>query len=182
MKIVVVALLAALTGLTHGRVCERPDLRALVTGLVDEGKAVAAAQGKFMRPVHAPNTPLNKITYALHFDASLFARYLRRYAEARGVERIEGKVRNVELGPEDASHAYIVIEREDGTARHFGKVLAIPAVAGLIERDVAGTFLFLTDGTDECRLLFAYTETGARGVDCGRRGDRGGRLRRRTAL
>jgi 2-dehydropantoate 2-reductase len=35
----------ALTGLTHGRVCERPDLRALVTGLVDEGKAVASAQG-----------------------------------------------------------------------------------------------------------------------------------------
>src|SRR5262249_2988045 len=34
----------ALTGLTHGRVCERVDLRALVTGLVDEGKAVAAAQ------------------------------------------------------------------------------------------------------------------------------------------
>jgi 2-dehydropantoate 2-reductase len=36
--------LGALTGLTHGRVCERPDLRALVTKLVDEGKAVAAAQ------------------------------------------------------------------------------------------------------------------------------------------
>jgi 2-dehydropantoate 2-reductase len=35
----------ALTGLTHGRVCERPNLRALVSGLVDEGKAVAAAQG-----------------------------------------------------------------------------------------------------------------------------------------
>ena len=35
----------ALTGLTHGRVCERPNLRALVTALVDEGKAVAAAQG-----------------------------------------------------------------------------------------------------------------------------------------
>ena len=35
----------ALTGLTHGRVCERPDLRALITALVDEGKAVAAAQG-----------------------------------------------------------------------------------------------------------------------------------------
>src|SRR5213078_2398372 len=34
----------ALTGLTHGRVCERPDLRALVSGLVDEGKAVAAAE------------------------------------------------------------------------------------------------------------------------------------------
>jgi 2-dehydropantoate 2-reductase len=35
----------ALTGLTHGRVCERPALRALVSALVDEGKAVAAAQG-----------------------------------------------------------------------------------------------------------------------------------------
>jgi 2-dehydropantoate 2-reductase len=35
----------ALTGLTHGRVCERPDLRRIVSALVDEGKAVAAAQG-----------------------------------------------------------------------------------------------------------------------------------------
>jgi 2-dehydropantoate 2-reductase len=35
----------ALTGLTHGRVCERPDLRALVSCLVTEGKQVAAAQG-----------------------------------------------------------------------------------------------------------------------------------------
>ena len=37
--------IGALTGLTHGRVCERPDLRALVSRLVDEGKAVATAQG-----------------------------------------------------------------------------------------------------------------------------------------
>jgi len=37
--------IGALTGLTHGRVCEDKALRALVTGLVDEGKAVAAAQG-----------------------------------------------------------------------------------------------------------------------------------------
>ena len=37
--------IGALTGLTHGRVCERRDLRQLVSGLVDEGKAVAAAQG-----------------------------------------------------------------------------------------------------------------------------------------
>jgi 2-dehydropantoate 2-reductase len=35
----------ALTGLTHGRVCEDATLRALVSGLVDEGKAVAAAEG-----------------------------------------------------------------------------------------------------------------------------------------
>jgi len=36
--------IGALTGLTHGRVCEDPSLRRLVSGLVDEGKAVAAAQ------------------------------------------------------------------------------------------------------------------------------------------
>jgi len=37
--------IGALTGLTHGRVCEDEALRRLVSGLVDEGKAVAAAQG-----------------------------------------------------------------------------------------------------------------------------------------
>jgi len=42
--------IGALTGLTHGRVCERPDLRLLVSGLVDEGKAVAAAQGIELDP------------------------------------------------------------------------------------------------------------------------------------
>jgi 2-dehydropantoate 2-reductase len=35
----------ALTGLTHGRVCEDEALRRLVSALVDEGKSVAAAQG-----------------------------------------------------------------------------------------------------------------------------------------
>ena len=34
----------ALTRLTHGRGCERLDLRAVISGLVDEGRAVAAAQ------------------------------------------------------------------------------------------------------------------------------------------
>jgi 2-dehydropantoate 2-reductase len=37
--------IGALTGLTHGRVCEDTGLRRLVSELVDEGKAVAAAQG-----------------------------------------------------------------------------------------------------------------------------------------
>jgi 2-dehydropantoate 2-reductase len=35
----------ALTGLTHGRVCERPELRSFVSALVDEGKAVAGGLG-----------------------------------------------------------------------------------------------------------------------------------------
>jgi 2-dehydropantoate 2-reductase len=37
--------IGALTGLTHGRACEVEPLRRLITGLVDEGKAVADALG-----------------------------------------------------------------------------------------------------------------------------------------
>jgi 2-dehydropantoate 2-reductase len=37
--------LAALTGLTHGELCDLPPLRATVSALVDEGRAVAAALG-----------------------------------------------------------------------------------------------------------------------------------------
>ena len=72
----------------------------------DGGRAWAS----FMRPVQAPNTPLNKITYALHFDASLFARYLRQYAEARGVVRTEGKVQHVSLRPEDGFIEAVILE------------------------------------------------------------------------
>ncbi len=37
--------IAALTGLTHGELCDIPRLRATVTALVDEGRAVATALG-----------------------------------------------------------------------------------------------------------------------------------------
>lgn len=73
-------------------------------------QAMAATQGRFTRPVHAPNTPLNKITYALHFDASSFARYLRGFAEARGVQRVEGEVRQVSLRPEDGFVESVTLE------------------------------------------------------------------------
>jgi len=37
--------LGALTGLTHGRLCEQPGCRALISGLIAEGIAVAGALG-----------------------------------------------------------------------------------------------------------------------------------------
>ncbi|MGN6312940.1 MAG: tryptophan halogenase family protein [Rhodanobacteraceae bacterium] len=54
----------------------------------------AAERGKFM--VSASDvprqSPLADIAYAYHFDAGRYAQFLRRYAEARGVRRTEGKV------------------------------------------------------------------------------------------
>ena len=55
---------------------------------------LAAPLGKFMVPPSdaPPNTPLAEIAYAYHFDAALYAQFLRRRAEAQGVVRTEGKV------------------------------------------------------------------------------------------
>lgn len=58
---------------------------------------MACRAGKFMRAdPSAGDSPLAEIVHAFHFDASLYARYLRRYAEARGVVRTEGMVARVE--------------------------------------------------------------------------------------
>ena len=63
---------------------------------------VAAPLGKFMVPPSdaPPNSPLAEIAYAYHFDAVLYARFLRKYAEAHGAKRIEGKVVEVKQNAE----------------------------------------------------------------------------------
>ncbi|KAF1711783.1 tryptophan halogenase family protein [Pseudoxanthomonas sacheonensis] len=64
--------------------------------------ALAAKRGKFM--VSATDvpaaSPLASIAYAYHFDAGLYARYLRSYAEQKGVKRTEGIVSRVSQNPE----------------------------------------------------------------------------------
>ena len=72
---------------------------------------MAARHGKFMRAVtDRPNSPLADIAYAYHFDAGLYARYLREYAEARGVQRIEGKVVDVSLDGESGDVASVTMD------------------------------------------------------------------------
>jgi 2-dehydropantoate 2-reductase len=57
--------IGALTGLTHGRVCEDEGLRRLVSALVDEGKAVAGAQG-----IELDADPEELIDYAARPDVA----------------------------------------------------------------------------------------------------------------
>jgi tryptophan halogenase len=48
--------------------------------------------GKFRFPDNNPNTPASGLRYALHFDATLVAKYLRSYSERLGVIRTERTV------------------------------------------------------------------------------------------
>jgi tryptophan halogenase len=63
--------------------------------------AWAALQRKFVRPAPNAPMPLAQLTYAFHFDAGLYARFLRTRAEHWGVTRIEGKIVDVRVGGGD---------------------------------------------------------------------------------
>ncbi len=61
----------------------------------------AALRGRFMPPATIPNSPLSQISYAYHFDAGLYAKYLRNFSQQRGVECIEGEIIKVALRADD---------------------------------------------------------------------------------
>jgi tryptophan 7-halogenase len=58
---------------------------------------LAAKQARFGRVTHIPDTPLAGLTWAFHFDASLYAAYLSRLSQAAGVRRIDAKIAEVLL-------------------------------------------------------------------------------------
>ena len=62
--------------------------------------SVLAKRNKFALPDPNPRSVLSHVRYAYHFDATLYAGFLRNYAEARGVRRVEGKIQQVEQAGE----------------------------------------------------------------------------------
>ena len=79
---------------------------------------VAARMGRMAIPEGLAN-PMLGLVHAYHFDASLFAAYLRRYAEERGVTRIEGMIESVERDPETGDISALLLDGERKVAGNF---------------------------------------------------------------
>ncbi len=73
--------------------------------------AVAARANRFGRQ-DRPSAVVPDLVPAYHFDAGLYAQFLRRYAEARGVVRIEGRIIHVERAGESGDIAALLLEGE----------------------------------------------------------------------
>jgi len=70
--------------------------------LGDYSLCIAAAnRNRMTQPSTNPQTVLSSLKHAYHFDAGLYAADLRRIAEGNGVTRVEGRIGDVTLRPED---------------------------------------------------------------------------------
>ena len=73
---------------------------------------VALAANRFAHVDRQPNSALPPMPYAFHFDAGLYARFLRGFAEERGVVRTEGRIVGAERNEKgDITHVILA----DGT-------------------------------------------------------------------
>ena len=102
--------------------------------------ASAARANRFMPPIDAGNSPLSGIAYAYHFDAGLYALYLRELAEKMGVKRIEGRIVDVERDGESGHIAAVALESGERVAGELfidcsgfgglliGKTLGVPYI------------------------------------------------------
>ncbi|RGP41245.1 Tryptophan 7-halogenase [Altererythrobacter insulae] len=73
---------------------------------------MAADQRRFAKLERVGNTAMTGLAYAYHFDASLYAAYLRQYSEARGVKRTEGIVEAVKRDGESGDIRSITLEND----------------------------------------------------------------------
>ena len=72
--------------------------------------AVAAQAGRFSFPAADPRQPASDMAYAYHFDAGLYARFLRTFSERLGVVRHEGKVTQVRRNAESGFVEAVVLD------------------------------------------------------------------------
>jgi tryptophan halogenase len=78
-----------------------------------------------------------RVNYAYHFDAALYARYMRKRCEKQGVKRVEGKIRHVKLNPESG---YVEsLELEDGRSAAGDLFIDCTGFRGLLIEDALQT-------------------------------------------
>ena len=73
-------------------------------------ETMAAHFGKFAKTEDYARDDLPPVNYAYHLDAGRYAQYLRKYAEARGVVRQEGRIGDVALDPESGFVSSVKLE------------------------------------------------------------------------
>jgi tryptophan halogenase len=71
--------------------------------------AAAAHANRFARGDQVKSPMLGGLVHAFHLDASLYARFLRDYAQGRGVTRIEGRIAGAERSAETGDVTDLVI-------------------------------------------------------------------------
>lgn len=72
----------------------------------------AALANKFQRGPARTARLLPEMPYAFHFDAGLYARFLRGFAESGGVERVEGRIVSVERDGENGDVTALKLDGE----------------------------------------------------------------------
>jgi tryptophan 7-halogenase len=70
---------------------------------------IAIAGNRFAHVERPPGSVLPPLPYAYHFDASLYAKFLRGFAEKRGVVRLEGKIVAVERDQHNGDVAAVLL-------------------------------------------------------------------------
>ncbi|MEC8455278.1 MAG: tryptophan halogenase family protein [Pseudomonadota bacterium] len=98
----------------------------------------AALQNRFMRADPQRNgSPLGHIAHAFHFDAGLYAKYLRGLSEAAGVRRREGKIASIQLRPDDGFVQSVTME--DGAVEAADLFIDCSGFRGLIIEEAMKT-------------------------------------------
>lgn len=98
--------------------------------------SVAAAARSFGRPGAQAQPPLTEINYAFHFDAGLYAAYLRRLAERQGTIRHEGRIIRVERDGETGNVAGVILE--DGSRISGDLYIDCSGFRGLLIEETLG--------------------------------------------
>ena len=69
-----------------------------------------AEQNKFQLPQQGGSEISRSYGYAYQFDSSLYARFLRRFAEGKGVQRVEGKIVDVQLDQQSGAVSRLTLD------------------------------------------------------------------------